>query len=437
MVSSSCPFSISLMLLLLVLQQQQAIFHKVAATTASAASISKKPVSFIASSASSPQTLGVGERKETSIRESGMAMSTGASSQKNNNIMYISVPDAIQCHREQKLSPVSSPSSNVVFVDGSWWLKGNAEGQSAREAFDAGPRITGARFFDIDDVADAETALPHMMPPLGSGLFAYAMDEMGVQDDTSIVLYGQPNCPFVHRAWYTFIACGHPRDRVHLLDGSLQAWIDAKGPIDDRALTAPCYRTMDWKTSAAPKYSKAREPAQVVDIAYMRQIVSRNIGSDGDRSVQIIDARSSDRFYGKVDEPRPGLRGGHMPKSKNLFFMDVLDPDDPTKLKPETELMQVIERAGIDLDLPTVTTCKNNCIDVLEWLVVWLCLQLLFAVLMLSLPLLFRQGGSGATACAIAAALSKLGKDPGTISVYDGSWMEWGSFDDTPVVKTD
>jgi thiosulfate/3-mercaptopyruvate sulfurtransferase len=158
----------------------------------------------------------------------------------------------------------------------------------------------------------------------------------------------------------------------------------------------------DLDSTAEPAY-RAREPQQIVDMQEIKRVVEHPDTTDQD--VLVVDARSSDRFYARVDEPRPGLRRGHMPGAKNLFFMDLLDGNDPVRLKPKDELAAAIAKAGIDLSNKT---------------------QKIYA-----------SCGSGATACTVAAGLVAAGKDPTLVYVYDGSWMEWGADPDVPIVTTD
>jgi thiosulfate/3-mercaptopyruvate sulfurtransferase len=134
----------------------------------------------------------------------------------------------------------------------------------------------------------------------------------------------------------------------------------------------------------------------------VKKIISTNSEQDGPPTI-IVDARSPERFYAQVDEPRPGLRRGHMPGAKNLFFLTLLHPDNPTKLLPPEELQVKIQQAGIPKDVRVVTTC-----------------------------------GSGATACTVAAALMECGHSPENVFIYDASFMEWGQADlDNPLVTTD
>lgn len=200
---------------------------------------------------------------------------------------------------------------------------------------------------------------------------------------------------FVHRALFQIQAMGHERDRVHLMDGSLEEWEKQGGKLDKEPAKAIVADDLDLKKPAKYTASDARN---VVDMEEIKRIVGQAKQSD----TILVDVRSPERFLGSVDEPRPGLRLGHMPGAKNLFFYSLLDPDNIERFKPPEELRKLISNAGIDLetDKKIVISC-----------------------------------GSGATACALAAALDVCGRKSDNTYVYDGSWMEYGSAPDTIITK--
>lgn len=186
---------------------------------------------------------------------------------------------------------------------------------------------------------------------------------------------------------------GHKK--LHLMEGDLGEWIDLNGPIENGKKTPIAAKDLDL--SRKTKYYSTG-PEYVVDMAQITKIIKEGESSDS----IIVDVRSKERFLGQVEEPRPNMRLGHMPGAKNLPFTDLLDPDNLTKFKSTEEMKKIIREAGIDID---------------------------------SSKKLVASCGSGATACTLVLALDLCGRDPGSTFVYDGSWIEWGGDDSTPIVK--
>ena len=259
----------------------------------------------------------------------------------------------------------------VRIVDASWHMP--QLGRDPRAEF-AAEHIPGAVFFDIDDIADKENPLPHMLPDAGT--FAEKRAALGIAADALVVCYDTTGVGSAARAWWTFRAFGH--DAVCVLDGGLPKW-RAEGRRVAAGEAAP--------VPAAARAVSAR-PALVRDLDRMREAVE----SGGE---QILDARSRGRFAGSEPEPRAGLRGGRMPGARNLPFPDIYRPEDKT-MKDPAALAALYRNAGVDFDSPVVTTC-----------------------------------GSGVTACNLALGLHLAGHR--RVAVYDGSWTEWGGRDDTPV----
>jgi thiosulfate/3-mercaptopyruvate sulfurtransferase len=243
---------------------------------------------------------------------------------------------------------------------------------TARADYDAG-HIPGAVYFDIDDVAQPETSLPHMIP--SAERFAEKMGERGISNDDRVVVYDANGLSSAGRAWWLLRLFGH--DNVALLDGGLPKWKHEGRPLE----TA---------TPAVPKrqFTARFKPEMVRDkAAVIANVTSKN--------ELVVDARSAGRFDGSAEETWPGRRRGHIPGSRNLPFDLVTDPQTK-QLKDAEALKKLFDEAGVPLDARIVTSC-----------------------------------GSGVTACAVAFALHLIGH-PGA-AVYDGSWSEWGLPDGPPI----
>jgi len=258
----------------------------------------------------------------------------------------------------------------VRVVDSSFKLPGITP--TAREDYDRG-HIPGAMFFDIDDICEPGTSLPHMIPT--PDLFAQKVGALGIGDGDRVVCYDNSGLSSAGRAWWMLRMFGH--HDVVLLDGGLPKW-RAEGRLLDRVVPSPPQR----------RFTARFDPALVRD----ERALMENLAS---RREQVVDARAAGRFDGTVPEARPGLRSGHIPGSRNVPYEHVTDPCT-RQLKSAEELTRLFRDAGVTLDRPIVTSC-----------------------------------GSGVTACALAFALHLIGH-PGA-AVYDGSWSEWGLPRDTPI----
>jgi thiosulfate/3-mercaptopyruvate sulfurtransferase len=243
---------------------------------------------------------------------------------------------------------------------------------TARQDYDS-VHIPGAVFFDIDDVAEPGTSLPHMIP--SAERFAQKMAERGIGNDDRVIVYDTVGLSSAGRAWWMLRLFGH--DNVALLDGGLPKWRAEGRPLETMAPKIP------------PRHFTARfRPELVRD----KNAIRANIAVWAE---QVVDARSAGRFEGTAEETWPGRRRGHILGSLNLPFDRVTDPQNRT-IKNAEELRGLFAEAGVALDRPVVTSC-----------------------------------GSGVTACAVAFAAHLLGH-PGA-AVYDGSWSEWGLPGDTPI----
>eukprot|EP00554_Chaetoceros_debilis_P005264 CAMPEP_0194073256 /NCGR_PEP_ID=MMETSP0149-20130528/750_1 /TAXON_ID=122233 /ORGANISM="Chaetoceros debilis, Strain MM31A-1" /LENGTH=306 /DNA_ID=CAMNT_0038753249 /DNA_START=302 /DNA_END=1222 /DNA_ORIENTATION=+ len=298
---------------------------------------------------------------------------------------FLSVSECIQRHSLE----------NTIFVDGSWHLSS----RDGREEYENGPRIQNSRFFDIDDVATKNHPhnVPHMMPP--KKLFALAMDNLEISPSSDIIIYGTAGSFSTPRTYYTLRAMGHDTSRLHMMEGSLKEWIDAGGPIETGKKESVKMEDMDLSINTDDiKYDAAVDAKNVVDYEEVTDIVNK--GEDSDSI--IVDARSAGRFVGEAPEPRPGLKGGHMPGAKNVPFNILMEEGKMNKFLSKEEMVKIFKEAGVDVetDKKIVCTC-----------------------------------GSGVTACVLTAALEECGRDPATTMIYDGSWIEWASTEDAPVIK--
>lgn len=233
--------------------------------------------------------------------------------------------------------------------------------------------LPDAPWFDIEALSDGTSPYPHMMPRAEA--FAVAMRELGISSDKHLVVYDEGNLFSAPRAWWMLRHFGVTQ--VSILAGGLSGWQQAGLPLVSGTVTLP---TGEFESRAS-----------ATDIVSVTEVLL----ASHEHSAQIIDARAANRFHGEVDEPRPGLLRGRIPGSLNVPWNMLVSQG---QLKSEAELRAFFHQQGVDVSQPVIASC-----------------------------------GSGVTAVVVMLALATLGAED--VRLYDGSWGEWGSRSDLPLVN--
>lgn len=256
---------------------------------------------------------------------------------------------------------------DIRVLDATYFADFTNPPETGRQAWARG-HIPGATFFDIDHVADDTSPYPHMLPDAVK--FSSRIRKLGVGDGNRIIVYDQNRFFASARVWWMLRVMGHTD--VHVLDGGLAAWVEAGGGLEDLPPVV-----------SERHFTPRVRSDLIMDSAGLEKAV-------GSARLAIIDARPDGRFFGRVPEPREGLKSGHIPGSVNLPGSALITEDG--HMKSARQLASLFK----DPMAPTVTTC-----------------------------------GSGVTAAVTALALARLGN--WDVAVYDGSWTEWASDPSRPI----
>ena len=261
----------------------------------------------------------------------------------------------------------------VKIIDGTCHMP--TTGLDAFEIFKK-KHIPNAIFIDLEEISDPNSDLPHMMP--NNNYFSKKISSLGINNNNHLVIYDMYGMFSAARIWFMFKAFGH--NNVSLLNGGFPAWIDSGGEVSNKINN---FKDTIYKA----KLNKLL-------IADYNQVLE-NLSN---QKYQILDARSPDRFSGISEEPRPGIKSGHIPKSKNLYYNDLINQDTKKFIEKE-EIENLIKKSDIDTKKDIICSC-----------------------------------GSGVTACILKFAIELVSKNK-NIKIYDGSWSEWGIVEDSPCEK--
>tara|TARA_Y100000590_G_scaffold469096_1_gene654850 strand:+ start:604 stop:1446 length:843 start_codon:yes stop_codon:yes gene_type:complete len=264
-------------------------------------------------------------------------------------------------------------NKEIKVIDATWHMPSSE--LNAFEIFKE-KHIPGSIYIDLEEISDPNSELPHMMP--NEDFFSKKISSLGIENSNHLVIYDMYGMFSAARIWFMFKAFGH--EKISILNGGFPAWINSNGEISNQI-----------EKIKETKYKATLNKSLVVDYQYVLENISK-------KKHQIIDARSPGRFLGIDQEPRPDMKSGHIPNSKNLFFNDLIDQNSK-KIIEKNKIEDLLKSSDIDKEKDIICTC-----------------------------------GSGVTACILKFAIELVSENK-NIKIYDGSWSEWGTIKDSPCEK--
>ncbi|AEE29454.1 Thiosulfate/3-mercaptopyruvate sulfurtransferase 2 [Arabidopsis thaliana] len=281
--------------------------------------------------------------------------------------------------------------ADIKVLDASWYMA--HEQRNPIQEYQVA-HIPGALFFDLNGIADRKTNLRHMLP--SEEAFAAGCSALGIENNDGVVVYDGMGLFSAARVWWMFRVFGH--DKVWVLDGGLPKWrasgYDVESSVSNDAIlkasaaTEAIEKIYQGQTISPITFQTKFRPHLVLALDQVKENIE-------DKTYQHIDARSKARFDGIAPEPWKGLPSGHIPGSKCVPFPLMFDSSQT--LLPAEELKKQFEQEDISLDSPIAASC-----------------------------------GTGVTACILALGLYRLGKT--NVAIYDGSWTEWATAPNLPIV---